>query len=415
LIGTLIKKDLLLKVKSPGGFLLLVSMPLLFALLLGLIFGPKESGETAVRVRLLTEDHDRSFASQFLTGAFGRGELAQMFEVTALDSGTGRAWMDRGKGSALLVIPKGFGRTLLDEKPAELLLIKNPGESFAPRIAEETVSILAEGGDRLFRIADGPVREIRRHIDTDTEFTTGEIAVLSVNIYLLIRRLENVLFPPQIVLREAGVDGQEESVPSSVLYVHLLAGIAIFSLLFLIEALARDFHTEHERRTLHRQIAGPVGIGTFVSSKLIFLWIAGMAAHVLVWLAACLLFGIRIPAEQFGPFVLFSAILLAALTGVIGALYGLVRKRSQIQAVAPAVILFFGMTGGAMIQIDFLPPFLKPMSVLSPIYWGQDALKKMLIENLPPSAIGMNLAVLGLAALVFNGLAMMLFSRKFRP
>ena len=131
-------------------------------------------------------------------------------------------------------------------------------------------------------------------------------------------------------------------------------------------------------------------------------------------MTAILLFGIRIPAFQILPFIGFSIILLAALTGLVGLIYGVSNKRSQAQAIAPAVIIFFGMLGGAMMPIDSLPGFMQKVSRISPVYWGQDVIKKLLLDNAGIEQIGINLIVLGAIALFSCGMTFFFFERKLR-
>lgn len=417
MILTLLKKDILLKIKNPAGFLIMIALPLVFALVLGALFGPKSGDGVQIKVKLLTEDHDQTFASQFLTGAFGRGELAEMFEVTAVDSAKGRALMDKGKGSALLIIPRGFGEDLLNERPTNIQLIKNPSESFAPKIVEETMLILTEMIDRFVRFSSGPLRTIRDKIDADEDFTDAEMALLAVTVYRKIDRVEDYLFPPAIEIESGEHEEEEESasMPLSNLYIVLLSGISIFCLLFLLEAMAREFYTELENNTLYRQLIGPIKISTFVFSKLLFLFLIGLSAQILIWLTAVLLFGIQIPLAQLGPFVIFSIILLASVTGLIGFIYGFAKTRNQAQAISPAIIIFCGMLGGAMMPVENLPNFMKKVAVISPVYWGQDVIKKLLLDQAGFQQIQLNLLVLGAIAIVGGGMAFLFFERKLQP
>ncbi|NQT26331.1 ABC transporter permease [candidate division KSB1 bacterium] len=414
MIWKLIKKDLLLRLKNPTGFITLTLLPILFALLLGMIFGPKSDDAPAIQISLLTEDHDDTFVSEFILGAFGRGEMAKMFQVTAVDSGTGRQMMDEGKASALLIIPKGFGDALLDEEQTHLELVKNPSESFAPKIAEETITILAEMSDRFVRLSSKQIRQIRKSIDSDTEMSDAQMAIMAINTYHLIKRVEDILFPPAIAIETADVEEEKDPMSASVLYIYLLAGISIFSLLFMMEALARDFFVEQDNQTAYRLLSGPIRPFTYVISKLSFIYIVGLVSYLLVWIIAIILFGIRLPLYLVPPFLLLILVLLTSLTGIIGMIYSLAANRSQASAIAPACIIFFGLFGGAMIQAEQLPQFMRPISFTSPVYWGQDAVKKLFVENLGIASIWINLAVLGGIGLLLNGLSFLFFERKLR-
>lgn len=416
MIWTLIKKDFLLKVKNPVGFLIMVSLPLLFAVLIGAVFGPKSSENISIKVKLLIEDHDNSFASQFISRAFSGGELAEMFDVTPVDSGQGKPLMDKGKGSALIVIPKGFGDNLFHEKTTELYLIKNPSESFAPKIVEETVDVLAEGTDRLIRIAAEPIRMIRARIDSESDLTSADVALISVNIYLLVKRVEDYLFPPIIQIHEQRTDqsDREDPLQRAKMYIHVLAGISIFSILFFISSMTREFYTESESHTLHRLLTGPISLSKFLIAKLLFLWITAFMAFMSVWIAAALFFGIQIPMHQILPFTAFAVVIIGSLTGISGCVYSITKKRAHAESAFPAIIIFFGMVGGAMMPPEALPEFIKPLSLLSPVYWGSDAIKKMLLADQPITSITLHFIVLAAILVVTNGLSLAFFNRKFK-
>ena len=187
MISQLVKKDLLRRFKNPIGFVLLILLPLILVGLMGLVFSPKNNNEILPQIKLFIEDHDESFASKLIPGAFSRDQLAKMFEVEQIEKDTGRELMDKGKASALLIIPDGFGKAVLDGEKTELILVKNPGERFSPKIAEETIAILAEGADRLLRIADKPLQSIRSQFYSDNDPSDMEIAQVSLRLHLCLR------------------------------------------------------------------------------------------------------------------------------------------------------------------------------------------------------------------------------------
>jgi ABC-2 type transport system permease protein len=415
LILHLLKKDISRKFREPFGFLLLTSIPLVFSLLIGVIFGPRSGEESAFKVKILIADRDSSFVSEMFSSAFGGSRMNDLFSMEKTDSLTGRMRMEKGGASALLVIPDGFGDAVLDQKPVSLVLIKNPSEAFAPKIAEQTVSILCEASERLVRIGSSPIRAIRKGIREDSSFSEVEIALLAIQIRRLISKVEDVLIPPQIAIRdEKAVEPQEEKQPASVMYTHIIAGVLTFFLLFVIEALARDLFQEQDMHTLSRIRTGPVSLAQFVASKQIFLFIMGLLSYSLVWLTAGLLFGMRVPVRIIPVFIAFSVLLLASLTGIVGIIYGLARTRSQAQEISPALFILFGMLGGAMVSLDSLPQFLRRFSVISPVYWGQDGIKILLLRPEDASSVLPHILIFAVLTVVFNGSAYLLFHRKFR-
>ncbi|MBN1893293.1 ABC transporter permease [bacterium] len=411
----LLKKDISRKFREPFGFLILTSIPLVFSLLIGMIFGPGSGKEPSLKVKILIADRDSSFVSEMFCNVFGGSRMNDLFSMEKTDSLSGRLRMEKGEASALLVIPDGFGDAVLDRKRTSLVLIKNPSEAFAPKIAEQTVSILCEASERLVRIASSPIQVIRKGIREDSEFSEVEIALLAIQIRRLISKVEDILIPPQIAIRdEKAVSQHEEKQPSSVMYTHIISGFLTFFMLFVIEALARDLFQEQDMHTLSRLRTGPVSLAQFVASKQVFLFLMGLLSYSMVWLMAGVFFGLKVPLRIMPVFMAFSVLLLSSLTGIVGLIYSLARTRSQAQEISPALFILFGMLGGAMVSINNLPHFLQGLSVISPVYWGQDGIKILLLRPEDASSVLIHILIFSILTVVFNGAAYLLFYRKFR-
>ena len=410
MIWKLLKKDIVRRLRNPGGFILLVLLPLLISLLLGLVFGGGRDNRVMPEVKLLIEDHDHGLASQFIAGAFHRGELARLFDVKSVDEGVGRRMMDKGEASALLIIPKGFADSLVSEKPSELILVKNPSESFLPKIAEETIGILSEGGDRLVRIVENPLRMIRKSAQNDSIVSDEKVAAISILFKNLIEKTKNLFFPPLIRFNQVAQKEGKKQTSGSVLFAYLLAGNTLMALLFVLEIFARDFFRERDNQTLYRMLTSPVTSRQYLAAKLIFLFVAALLAYLLVWLAGLLFFGIRI--TQPISFLVLSLLIVSALTGVIALLYAVVKTRTQAASLAPAIIIVLSMLGGAMIPFGSLPGFMKKIAFISPVYWGTDGLHRIVISHESLAAMPLHVGVLFSLGLLLNILAFILFAKK---
>ncbi len=415
MIGTLLRKDLIRRFHNPAGFILLVSLPLIFTFLLGSIFRPSAKENILPKVNLLIADRDSSFVSRLLGGAFGQGDMAKMFETQNVDISTGTQKIEEGKASALLIFPDGFQDSLLHEKQTNITLIKNPSQAFSPKIAEEVVKILCEGTDRIFRIGAKPLKSFRTLHDGHQRPTNSQISSMAVEINTLFAGMDNYIYPPLIELKKESLKKQQqENSATQNMLTYLLAGIVVMFLLFNIDTMARDLFTESENLTLQRILTGPVSVRQFIISKHLFLFISGFLAYCLVWLAAIVLFGIRFVITQFLLFSVFSVLLIAALTGIIGFFYTLVKTRSQGSAIAPVFIIVFSALGGAMIPLNALPPFLKNIAVFSPVYWCVDGLQKILIEHFGLTQLAPHIIILVSLTLLLNIAAFFMFARRFR-
>ncbi len=328
---------------------------------------------------------------------------------------TGKQLVEEGKVSALLIIPEGFQDSLLDEKQTYISLIKNPGQEYAPKIAEETIKILCEGTDKIFRIGAKPLKSFNDLLDNNKRPTNSQISAIAVEINTLLAGMDNYIFPPLIECHKESIKKEHQlNSTSQNMLAYLLAGIVVMFLLFIIDAMARDVFTEMENLTLQRILTGPVSVKQFIISKQLFLFIAGLLAYCLVWLAAIVLFKIHFALYQFILFFMFSILLIAAITGIIGFFYTLVKTRTQGSAISPVIIIIFSATGGAMIPMNAMPPFLKNIAFISPVYWGVDGLQKILIEQYGLSQLTLHILILASLTLVLNIAAFLLFERKFR-
>ncbi len=412
MIGRLLHKDMLRRMRNPGGFVLLLVMPLLFALLIGLAFGPSGGEERQIRIGLLFDDRDGSIASKMLKTAFSQGELANLFDVRPVQGDTGRALMDQGKASALLIVPAGFGDSLLNRRPTELLLVKNPSESFGPKIAEETVRLFAEAGDRFVRIAGAPLENIRVQSERKESPSDWEVAAVAVQFSRLVDRVSDYLIPPKIGLNFRSAAPRKTGSDSYDIYADILSGLSVMCLLFILDVLSRDIHEERQKKTLLRLRAGPASLSSLVGAKILFVFLSGLVAHALVWTGAAVLFGVRMDAGQLLLFLPFSVVMVAALTGVVFMIQGLTRTLSQAQAFSPAVIITFSMLGGSMLPIRNLPEFLQKAAFVSPVYWGVKGLQGILLQHSGPVALFHPFLFLSLIAWFFLVLSFFLLRRK---
>jgi ABC-2 type transport system permease protein len=412
LILKLLEKDFLRRVRNPGGFVLLLVLPFAFALLIGLAFGPSVHKKTSFQIKLLIDDRDGTFASQMLKYAFGSGDLANLFILESVKGDTGRMLIDAGKASALLIIPAGFGDSLLHQKPTELSLVKNPSETFGPKIAEETVRMFAEAGDRIVRIAAEPLKSIGKRTDLNEAPPESEIASISIQISRLTNRVSKYLLPPKIILDEQSVAEKKKDDASSNFYAANVSRMMVMCLLFLLDVFLRDIYEEKENHTQLRMRVGPVGPCTFIASKMLFAFLGGLASLGLVWAGLVALFGVRMDVFQWLLFVPFSCVMTAALTGVVMLIHAFSRSRSQAQALAPAVIIVFSMLGGCMLPVEALPPFFQKAAVVSPVYWAVSGLQRITLEHAGPLRLAPHFLVLSSVTAVFLTFSFLMIRRK---
>ncbi len=412
---TLFKKDLLRLKKQPTGFLVLIILPIAATALLGFVFGSNGDVSVTPHIKLVIEDHDDSLVTRMIISSFGQKELAKYFEVEQVEKDQGQIFIEEDKASALVIVPEGFTEALFSAEPTEFIILKNPSQTFGPKIAEETFRIFALGGDRIVRVAEAPLKAIREEADTDDFPLDDMVAKISVMVNQIIRKTVPVIEDPPITLKTRTESSDKPESGNNSLLIILLSGIGTMCLYFLIENLAIDFFRERENYTLRRILVSPAGTTAYILSKQLYLVIAGLLSLISVWALAFAIWGIRINLSQVFPFLAMLLLTALSSTGIISLFYAILTNRNQASTILGGIIITFAFIGGGMIPFQVLPKFLKQLSVLSPIFWSSDSLQKILIDSVNPGELFKPAVILGLISICCIGGTILLQRRRIMP
>jgi len=151
-------KDLRRMRRDPGGLLLSAAIPVVLAVLIRLAFGGGDG--TTPTATLLVADHDGSPFSALFLGAMTQGPVGDLIAMEKAEETDALARLERGRASAVLVIPQGFGSAVTANRPVALQLVENPAETILPRIVEETLSLLVDATFYLQHILGRPLQTL---------------------------------------------------------------------------------------------------------------------------------------------------------------------------------------------------------------------------------------------------------------
>lgn len=367
-------KDFKRKWKNPvviTGFLLI---PLLFTFLFGFIFG--SSGEDVLpAIKVLTVDQDDSLFSRLYLGVFAQGELKDMFDMQAAASEKeARHALDRGKASALIVIPAGFEEAVWDGKPAEITIIKNPSEQFLPQAAEEVSATTALIFSGLFQVFSGELDQIREFTQDQEDIPDQVISDLSIRMNKRVRGIAKYVFPPVISIKQTTREDESENQSSGFsIHSYILPAISIMFILFICNIVFEDLLREKEKGTLRRMTISPLRISEFVWSKIISS--AGIGIMCSLFLVGL---GAFIFSIHWGNLVILLLIILCLnilIAGFIAFLYTFVRTERQAGALMSSVIVVMALLGGSMMPVQNFPPFVQQISRFTVNYWGLEAFR----------------------------------------
>jgi ABC-2 type transport system permease protein len=401
----LVAKDLKRKARSPLGFLVVLSFPLVFAGLIALVFGAK--GGDLPKVRLLIENRDDGFVASALASAFTSKEAAEHFDVRTVAEGKGRPILEAGEASALLVLPQHLTSDLIDGRPVTLELWRNPAEGILPEVAEQIARILAEVLDGGTRVLRGPLDRLRPYLGQgSTAPSDASVAEIAVAFKRSLTGAGTFVFPPAITLAgafgEAAGDGAPEGEATSTIFLAVLPGVAVYALFLVGDNAMRDVLAEGTLGTLKRQLAGPLGAGTILTGKALYSGVLSLAA-LAVFSGVAAVFVPSTPSPL-GILALSLALILAVVV-TAATIYGLARTERRGATFASIVYLTMGFLGGSFVSVDNLSGTMQAIARWTPFYWANSGYRTLLEKGGGLGDVLPNVAVLSItgAALLAAG------------
>lgn len=386
-----------------------VGVPLVIAALITLAFGGQQGPQ--VTVDLLVADEDDSFLSGLLVGALSQGDAGNLFQVTYVDREAGRAQIEDDEGSALLVIPEGFGAALLREEPMELLLVTNPSQQVLPRIAEETVRILIDVSFYAHRILGDELRQFASWIDEDAEVADQDIGETSVRINRIAKQVTQHLDPLAIEVTmgvddqqqepeqaEAGEESSEEdksdqkatapasTAPKSVSPAfYFFPGMLVMALFFASDGLGADIWLERVNGTIRRLVTTPRSLTVYLAAKCV-----AAALLIAVVSLVLLLLGLIYFERPWEPLPLAAVWMVlsgVALWAIMVTVQLLATSQRAGTVLTSALTFPLLMLGGSFIPLETMPGWMASIGRATPNGWMLEHLKTILLGTVNPSSL----------------------------
>jgi ABC-2 type transport system permease protein len=388
-------KDLRRQFRDPVGLVLWVSIPLMIGGLISLTMGG-QSGPS-LQAKVLVADQDESFVSKTLLQLMNQGGTGELITIEKVEVESGRSRLSGGDGSALLVIPEGFGRAVLREKPSELLLLTNPSQNILPGIVKETVQTFVDSTFYLHRLV-GP--ELQGLTDAIASGPIEEEDVMPVVLGLLgaLRTSSRYLFPPIIevqIEQETESDSAEEPVSIATLF---LPGILLMGMLFMAQGLSEDIWKEKVQGTLSRAVTAPPGASALMAGKLV-------STCVLVLIVTLLILGLGIVYTGLPLRLLPVAWLFAGSSGVLFFLImvflqTLASSQRAGSILTNSIVMPLLMIGGSFFPSELMPAWMRVVGGWTPNGWVLERVKDILLERCPwTSTLGSFAVVFALSAI----------------
>lgn len=398
-LGRAVRKDLRRLAADPWKLAVWLGVPLVIGVLMTTVMGGE--GGPKPQAKLYVDDRDQSFVSDLLVGAFTAEQLGELVQVERLAEDAAMARLNDGDGSALLVIPEGFGEAVLDESPTTLRLRTNPSQRILPGLIEEVLTLVRDGVFYLHRVF-GEELALMRAAPEPGEFTLADPAVarIAVSVNGTMRRFGHYLDPVLIELETTTRDAEgatttpaeEDKIPAS---FYMLPSVLLMALFFLAQGQAEDWWAEREHGTLRRIGCAPVKTSTVIAGKLGAVAVTFLALGTLLF-AAGYLYHDFLPWQTLPLAVAWWAAGGVALWVPLSWLQMTCGSRRGGAVIGNLLMFPLLMLGGSFFPFEAMPAWMERAGRWTPNGWILQELKPVMLGD--QGLLGLLPGFAGLAA-----------------
>lgn len=405
-IQALIRNDIRLYFTDRRAVIVGVLVPILIAAFFGYIFGGTGQSEDQGKIPIAVVDGDQSSVSRAITADLAADPLLQ---VSTLDRAAALEQVKSGKKNAAAVFPQGFGEQTTKSlftganKPQVELLV-DPSQTTGGRVIEgllaqysmQEISKEAFTGtygrkaidsylEQLDKLEQTPLRadlrallnaarKVNDQIDSGAESgsTTGASASSSE------RRNFRLSIPYTVA--STPVTARDNTPYNS--YAHSFAGMAVQFVLFGGIDAGVVLLLTRQRGIWQRLRSAPLSRSEFMLARALATTLIGLFQITVIYLAALLVFKVRIEGSWLGFIAVgISFCLLNATFGLMLATLG--RSASTTRGLAMMTTLLLVMIGGAWVPAFLFPRWLQNASRYLPTRWAVDGLDGATWRGLP--------------------------------
>ncbi|NLA40144.1 MAG: ABC transporter permease [Smithella sp.] len=363
----LIRKEMLVLIRDRQTILLLFLMPVALIFFMSLALeGVWEDKLTGRKIPMVVDNQSRSPQAGLLAGKIKAHPLIVPMEKPA-GADNDRLFVD-GTAQAVVMIPPGFEE---GDRPVEIFF--DPVMDASYRIAARSLvtSIVVEvvmGVDNLEAMAAGLVVE-----------RTGP----------------NRELPTPL----------QQTVPA----------YAIFAMFFIAVPMSVGFLREKKDGTLQRLFTYPVSANLVTLGKITPYFLINVVQFVLMMLVGVFVMSHFITPAFFAgqrPWHMLPVTLVAAAaTTGFGVLVAATAKTpEQSSTLAAMVAILMGVFGGIMVPHAVMPPVMKKLAMISPMFWAHQAYLDIFLRDAAFGTIAPKLIILTL----FAGICFYIAGRKVR-
>jgi ABC-2 type transport system permease protein len=421
----LIRKDLLLFVADRRALLLTLMMPIVLGAFFGFLFGGSGSSKTGtIDIGLVQLDH--SDTSLKIAASL---KADSNLKVVELSQDEARLRVKKGKLSAAIIFPNGFGEAAsaaffgTRDKPA-LPILYDPSQATVLAMVKgiltqyvmQHVSSGALNGPSGLKIIDDSLQKLENETAPDKVELRQFLA--SVKQYQQKVQAHGEANPgavPQsgLAMPFTTTDSALSSGPKYNGYGHSFAGMSVQFILFMGVDAGIAMLLIRRLGIWNRILAAPIDLSTVLLARILSTTILAFFLLCFVFMFAILVFGVDLAGSKpgfVGIALCFS--LMTATFGLFIAAFG--KTPEAARGIAVFATLMLVMLGGAWVPSFIFPQWLQTVTLIVPTRWAVDGLDAMTWRGLGFEVALPAMAVLLGFTLLFGGLAIWKFKRELQ-
>jgi ABC-2 type transport system permease protein len=387
-------KDLRQITRDRKSFLFLLIMPIAFTLLFGFAFGGSSTADPRLPIGLANEDG--SELSRQLVIMLAASEVVRIEKDDTVAADLPRQVADEEMAAAVL-IPAGFGSSLLQGEPAPVVIIGTGQTGF---------TVQGEVQTRTARLMSA-VQSAKLSVDTavNHDLLPAESDRQAHFDAAFSRALAAWEAPPVTIKHDessALADEADAANSSYSVFAQSSPGMmAQFAIAGLIGA-AGILVVEKKTRSVQRLLTTNMSKSQILTGHFL-----AMFAMIFLQLTVLILFGqlfLDLPYLGQPLATLLMTVVTALFCAALGMLIGAVaRKEEQVIVLSLVPMFLLSALGGAWVPLEFTPESFQRIAYLTPLAWVMDGYKDILVR-------GQGVEALGTAVLILLGYTVLLLA-----
>jgi ABC-2 type transport system permease protein len=398
-------KDLLIVLKDKGVLAVYFLMPLLFASLLGMVFGNTGSEQRQIEVPVLVVNQDSGSYGQMLSEGLKAAEVLVVDELA--DATLADQRVADGDAPAALVIPADLSAKIGAGEPVKVTIIKDPAQQEAASIvAGITNQAMAEIGV-LGELRYGIHSVLAQSPDYDQAQPELRQAVEAQTLGVIWTQIQEMRQNPVIAVKHEAIAGTEEVQPWDPITFYIPSFSVAFAF-FLVGQMAMTLLLEKEEGTFRRLLSSPMPRASLIGGKV-------LAYMGVVFLQVIVLFTVgyalfKMPLGKSPLALVLLTLALALASASLGMLLGaLCRTSKQAERLGQVLGFILLAVGGSIFPLFRAGGLMGILSRLTPNAWGIEGYMGLVADNWTLAQTAPNILALFGFAVVFFAIAVWRF------